>query len=278
MIVRVIVLCLFAVIVRAQSPNEIEKTYNECKSQFDSLKTNNKLFSSKIFPLAIKIKKSMENDEISPLLTIQFKELKDDLPSSVRVIIWNEKTHIFNKYYSSEYLYPVSEGGAYDKNRRHVYTWVPGGRDSTGNWEFTTQDDGKTFLIRNIQFNEYMYAAIDKYKYDSSRRRVFTWRPGTFDDDCKWKVEIVSDSEIMLKTWNYNEYFYSGADNLRKDGYRRNVFTWGGSSACDSTCVWRLSSEGENYCYSYELIVFSISFLFQLFSFRTDSRRRNDSR
>jgi hypothetical protein len=186
--VQVIVLCLFALIVRAQSRDDIERNYKECKRKLDSLKASNKLFSSEAFPLAIRIKKSMEDAKFSPSFTKRYNELKDNLPLSARVLIWNEKTHIFNKYRSTEYLYAVPNDEAFDSERRRVYTSVPGGRDSNGIWEFTTQDEGKTFLIRNVEYNEYLFSAIDKYEYDSSRRRVFTWRSGTSDDCTPLKI------------------------------------------------------------------------------------------
>lgn len=233
-----IILCsVFVVVARTQSLDEIEKSFN-------SLKDSNKLFSSEIFPLAIKIKEALENKDTSASLFNRFKELKKSLPLGVRVIVWNESTHIFNKYFSKEYLYPVYDGSAYDESRRPVFTWVPGGRDATGQWEFSTKNNGETFVIKNLHYKEYIYAAANSYAYDSSRRTVFTWRPGT-SDDCEWYVEIVSDDEIMLKDKTYGEYFYAGADGLKRNNDRRNVFTWRPKDSCDSTCVWRLSPDGE---------------------------------
>lgn len=227
----------------SQSTEEIDEIYNSCKSQFDTLKANEA--SSEMFPLAIKVKEMLESNRTSASQVAQFKALKDGLPLSVRVIIWSEKTHIFNRHYDKEYMYAVVDRIALDENRRFVYSWIPGGRDKQGEWEFATKDNGKTFLIRNVLYNEYLYAAANDFAYDSSRRRTFTWRPGT-DDGCEWIVEIVSNNEIMLRFTSFDEYMYAGEDSTRQSSQRRNVFTWRPSKSCDNTCVWRLSPDGKN--------------------------------
>lgn len=249
-----IVLCclLQAAFVFAQTLDEIEKTYDGFKSKFESLKAGEKLYSSEILPLAIKIKDTMDSKEISPALRDRFKALKKELPLSVQVIVWNENTHIFNKHYSKEYMYAVYDGGSLDESRRIVFMWTPGGRHDQGQWEFSTKDKGQTFLIKSVKYNEYLYAAADSYAYDSSRRSIFTWRPKT-PDGCEWYVEIVSDNEIMLKFKTFGEYMYAGEDSTWRNSERRNVFTWRPNRNCDNTCVWRLSPESEKFNFEYSV-------------------------
>lgn len=212
------------------------------KTEFDALKANNKLFSSDIFPLAIRTREAMENQEMSSSLVAQFKELKESLPLCVRVIVWNENTHIINKMFSTEYLYAVYDNAAYDADRRIIYTWIPGGRHSQGGWEFSTKTNGKSFLIKNLHYSEYLFAAANSYAYDSERRNVFSWRPGT-SDGCEWLVEIVSNDEIMLKSKDNNEYLYAATNGFNANESRRRVFTWRPKTACNDACVWKLSPE-----------------------------------
>ena len=227
-----------------QSSDELEKSYNILRRQFDQLKADKKTYSKEIISLAIKIKEAMEASEISDLISNKLNELKSDLPLSVRVIIWNENTHIFNKHYSKEYLYAVYDGSLYDDQRRYVFMWIPGGRHRHGEWEFSTLNKGETFLIRNVEYKEYMYAVANSLAYDSSRRRIFTWRPKS-SDGCEWYLEIISGNEIRLKFKTFNEYFYAGEDSTLQNSEKRNVFTWRPSQSCDNTCIWRLSPEGE---------------------------------
>lgn len=137
-----------------QSSDEVEKNYNDLRKQFDQLKAESKAYSKEMISLAIKIKETMENKEISQLTSIKFDQLKADLPLSVRVIIWNENTHIFNKHYSKEYLYAIYDGSLYDEKRRYVFTWIPGGRHRQGEWEFSTLNKGETFFIKNVEYKE----------------------------------------------------------------------------------------------------------------------------
>ncbi|WP_265027618.1 ankyrin repeat domain-containing protein [Wolbachia endosymbiont (group B) of Chorthippus parallelus] len=42
--------------------------------------------------------------------------------------------------------------------------------------------------IKNIYQNEYLYAAVDCFNYDTERRRAFTWIPGKNDKQGVWKI------------------------------------------------------------------------------------------
>ncbi|MBB6401597.1 hypothetical protein HNP92_000902 [Methanococcus maripaludis] len=87
----------------------------------------------------------------------------------------------------SEYLY-AADYKPFDKDRRRVFTWRPGGIPTAGKWEIQFLDDTKTrCYIRNVYQNEYLYAA-DYKPFDKDRRRVFTWRPGTKVTQGVWKI------------------------------------------------------------------------------------------
>jgi hypothetical protein len=237
------VLCLlcFGSFRFVENSNEV---YSDLRSQFESLKSENEIYSSKTLALAAKVKAAMEGSGNSEETLSLYNDFKKDLPTSVRILIWGENTHIYNRQYSKEYMYAVYDGGSYDSQRRIVFMWTPGGRHSQGQWEFSTENNGETFLIKSLEYQEYLYAAADSYAYDSSRRRVFTWRSDTCNG-CEWYVEIVSDNEIRLKFKTFDEYLYGGEDSTWQNSERRNIFTWRPNRNCDDTCVWRLSPESE---------------------------------
>jgi hypothetical protein len=220
-----------------------------CRSYFNQLTEKKILFSNATFSLAVQVKEAMEelknikDHESYEYLNTQFKELVDDLPLSIVTLVWGSKTHLFNKYHSGEYLYVVYDSEV-DEDRRSVYTWTPGGRDPVGIWEFSTDDDGQSFFIKNSEYEEPFYAGDDSLAYDKSRRNVYTWRKETSDEK-RWIVEIQGDDEIMLKSKDRGEYFYAGYNSF-VEGKRRKVFNWRESSPCDDTCVWILSPEKDS--------------------------------
>jgi hypothetical protein len=240
-----LVLSVFGLLSFLGNAAELDEVYSDLRSQFEALKAGGELYSSKTLSLGIKIKAAMDTKESSVFTSNLFNELKKELPLSVQVLAWSENTHIFNRHYSKEYLYAHYDGTYYDSNqRRVVWMWTPGGRHEEGQWEFSTEDNGETFKIKNIKYKEFLYAAADSYAYDSSRRRVFTWQSSVCNG-CEWFVEIISNDEIRLRFKTFDEYFYAGEDAYWQNYERRNVFTWRPSKSCDNTCVWRLSPEGE---------------------------------
>ncbi len=86
----------------------------------------------------------------------------------------------------NEYLYAVLDDLNYDKDRRRVFTWVPGGKDEQSLWR--VEPYGDDIYIMNVKSKEYLYAA-DYAKYDDNRRRVFTWIPGEYIRQGTWKIE-----------------------------------------------------------------------------------------
>jgi hypothetical protein len=237
--------------ITAWNHEALNITLIACQNYMNQLVDKKLLFSNVSFPLAIQIKEALEKlEEIREHesyagLFEQFKILVDDLPLSVVTLIWSSKTHLFNKYFSGEYLYTYANP---DGDHRVVYTWLPGGRDETGIWEFSTDDDGKSFFIKNVLNNELFYAGDDSLAYDKKRRKVFTWNEEASNkttDERRWIVEIHGEDEIMLKSKDRGEYFYAGYSGYVV-GDRRQVFNWREASPCDDTCKWILSPEKDS--------------------------------
>lgn len=59
---------------------------------------------------------------------------------------------------------------AFDKDRRTVLTWIPGPTSLHSLWEIKHASEGH-YLIRSVEFGEYLYAA----DYPS-KDKVWTWR------------------------------------------------------------------------------------------------------
>jgi hypothetical protein len=202
------------------------------------LKTRGKLYTNEAIPVAIRIKAAMEKSmEYAPRQLTKFNNLKSELPRSVQIIVWNKKVQLETKAFPGQYMYAAGDDLARDEDRRNIFVWKAGGFDSQGEWKFSTKNDGETFLIKNTHFNEYLYAAADDLARDTERRNVFTWRPGSYEE-CDWKVEILGNDEVMLRSHNYHqEYMY--AAYIEYDDERRHVFTWRPIEGCDDTCIWK---------------------------------------
>ncbi|OAB79342.1 hypothetical protein WSTR_05300 [Wolbachia endosymbiont of Laodelphax striatellus] len=88
----------------------------------------------------------------------------------------------------NEYLYAASNDLNYDNNRRRVFTWIPGTKDSQSVWKIEPYDNN--VYIMNVDFKEYLYAASSYFNYDDNRGRVFTWIPkDEKGDKFRWKIE-----------------------------------------------------------------------------------------
>lgn len=119
----------------------------------------------------------------------------------------------------------------YNKERRHVFTWIPGGCGDECNWKIETihTNCGYKFKLKNLNLDEYFYAATDDLKYDKERRNVFSWIPKTTcDNQCYWEIKSLNNGTgyVTIKNTEYNEYLYAAAADLKYDCHRRRVFTW----------------------------------------------------
>ncbi len=87
-----------------------------------------------------------------------------------------------------EYLYAAKDYFNYDNDRRRVFTWIPRDvKNDKFNWEI--KPDGNNVYIKNIEHQEYLYAASDYFNYDNSRRQVFTWIQGHRVLQDKWSIK-----------------------------------------------------------------------------------------
>jgi hypothetical protein len=207
--------------------------YDECKAEYDRLFTKNLLQSTEVFALALKMREAMETVPLD--VVKKLKDLRAELPSNVQILIWRKPTALYNKAYPVEYIYAYS--GNTDPNLRKLFSWVPGGRnDPQGKYLFATQDFGKTFSIKNLWANEYLFSDS---LFDPSRREVFTWRKKTLEPTFYWKVELLNFNEVRLKSITNQEYFYAETDEFNFNNNRRQVFT-GVGRVCDDSCNWIL--------------------------------------
>ena len=78
-----------------------------------------------------------------------------------------------------------------DEQRRNVFVWdgrSPEARSLTEMfWELIEEPEG--LILRNIRYDEYLYAAADDLAIDDGNRSVFTWK--TRDDlgvEGHWKI------------------------------------------------------------------------------------------
>ncbi|WP_265024115.1 ankyrin repeat domain-containing protein [Wolbachia endosymbiont (group A) of Epagoge grotiana] len=97
--------------------------------------------------------------------------------------------------------------------------------------------------IKNTYHNEYLYAAVDCFNYDTERRRAFTWIPGKNDKQGVWKIQPDGDSFRIVNVEFY-EHLYAAGNYFNYDNDRRMVFTWipGGQV---TQGVWKIEPKGD---------------------------------
>ncbi|WMT84151.1 ankyrin repeat domain-containing protein [Wolbachia endosymbiont of Listronotus oregonensis] len=98
--------------------------------------------------------------------------------------------------------------------------------------------------IKNTYQNEYLYAAVDCFNYDTERRRAFTWVPGKNDKQSVWKIQPDGDSFRIVNV-EFNEHLYAASNYFNYDNdNRRMVFTWipGGQV---TQGVWKIEPNGD---------------------------------
>ena len=84
---------------------------------------------------------------------------------------------------TGEYLYAAADDHAADPERRRVFTWTntstypnshPAYWERTADWLIWQEDRG--FILKNVRYSEYLYAAADNKAFDEDNRSVFTWK------------------------------------------------------------------------------------------------------
>lgn len=63
--------------------------------------------------------------------------------------------------------------------------------------------------IKNVKYNEYLYAASGGFNYDSSRRRVFTWIPKNMVFNGYWILSSDKGGYFTIKNTKESEYLYT---------------------------------------------------------------------
>lgn len=190
---------------------------------FNKLNDSNGFLNRQALQLAHEIKVSIDK-ETSKSLIETYEAMKMGFPSNIQAIIWGEKVKLRNAMLN-EFIFAPDDNFAFDKDRRNVFTWTfktYKGDDATALWKFET-DDGLSFHIKSLRFDEYLYAADTDY--DTKRRYAFTWRPKTKDSTMTWKIDVFSEDKIILRyPHRNNEYLYSWGTKF--DSTQRHVFTW----------------------------------------------------
>lgn len=205
-----------------------------CQILYEAMKLNNHLESYQLIMLAHKIEQLTKNSNLTQTSKLKLDALKSDLPKYVRDFLWSsgKSCTIKNEFYSEHFYVPHSFYKFNDK-RRQVLTWIrKGDADVDGYWNFRTNDNGKSFAIKNEKENEFLYA--DKnFAFDNDRRRVFTWGDKGEKNGSQfyWKI-APKDGKFVLTNVAYEEFLYASSKTY--DTNRRNVFTWRKSGAVPS--------------------------------------------
>ena len=110
--------------------------------------------------------------------------------------IFGETYYRIIEHSTGEYLYASADDYAKDSERRRVFVWTntttsPQSHSNfwghTADWEIIEEETKLGFLIKNVEYSEYMYAAADDLAFDEEHRSVFTWKNyNTLGDEGYW--------------------------------------------------------------------------------------------
>lgn len=165
-------------------------------------------------------------------ISVTFLFLASSIHSAVSLYGTATNCTIKNRHFP-EHLY-ASKDFDFDENRRQVFSWVPGPRNTHSLWDIersVTTNELPKYKIRNIETEEYLYAATNDYKHDKDRRRVFTWKEKTECElQCYWDIQVVGRDDdgknfFSIENIEFREFLYA-ADGIMQDAERRHVFTW----------------------------------------------------
>lgn len=196
-----------------------------------------------VFGLGLAIKNLRTDQNYTKDLPLKVRNdldtLRQTLPDCVKRVVFSKRVCIKSVKFN-EYLYAVDNPLKYDKDRRNVFTWKPGTKGDNGQEYWTFEEQDGVFNIKNVAYKEYLYAAMG-FDFDKDRRRVFTWVPGSKDDQGQedWEFEVKEDY-CFIKNVKFDEYLYPiiGFDY---DKDRRQVATWIPKS-CDDQCLWKIEN------------------------------------
>lgn len=94
-----------------------------------------------------------------------------------------------------EYFYAAGDNLKNDEQRRNVYSRIP--KSESNLWEIQSLHNGHNdgyFTIKSPKYNEYLYASVGDFNYDTNQRRIFTWQYTSedvavpYDDACHWAI------------------------------------------------------------------------------------------
>jgi hypothetical protein len=89
-----------------------------------------------------------------------------------------------------EYLF-AAKNYVHAKNRRRVFSWVPGGMLEQGEWKLEQELVGESiFRLRNLHHNEYLFAGRNDDAFDEQRRAVFSGLARPTNPCSKWEMKI----------------------------------------------------------------------------------------
>jgi hypothetical protein len=103
----------------------------------------------------------------------------------------NNMFYLKNKEYG-EYLYATSFNYTWINDRRKVFTWLrdESELDDSFKWRVEVVDgDKETYIVKNVKYDEPLYAAGYFFRKDSLRRSVFTWNKRADSDQFNWHVK-----------------------------------------------------------------------------------------
>jgi len=183
----------------------------------DIMVSSRDIYSSKGLELISEIERLRTFHQLNYGVKIIIDNMARKLPSSLKFIIGEPSCQIYNEEFQQRPLFAASKMYKYDLKLRNVYLTNEDGcvKHNSDKWNIIPVDFGRYFLIRNVEYEEYLHAPSNRhYRYDKQRRGVFTWEDTAPFSNGIWLIGVANDGKVEFKNQDYSEYLYAG-DNTR---------------------------------------------------------------
>jgi len=167
--------------------------------------SSNDIYSSKGLELISEIEYVRTALQITDFWKIFIDSLTAKIPSSLKFIIGQPACQIINEHFESHF-YSSSTFSEYHSLLRRVY--LSGNAEcanSTEKWQIIPLDNGKSFLIRNAAYEEYLVAwrEMDYFIKDKKGRKVFTYRRQRPVNEAEWFIDVTIDGKLKFRNAEY---------------------------------------------------------------------------
>ena len=141
------------------------------------------------------------------------------VPDNIKILF--DDSFYIRRYEKNEFLYEDSEIGP----ERHISTGIyeMTSKDERAEWCLESMNNGHTFRIRNVYFDDYLYS---ENLIDEEKRSVLGYKENEMShiQNSEFTIHPEHDGAKFIIKNSYGEVMY--ASNLLGDSRRRKIVCW----------------------------------------------------